>query len=739
MAMATAVTASVCANDATATTAKDDILAGHGPPPARTRLYRHLDVVCMPLIEWACVAGLPTALLCARTFGLTSPRTASPSHGTCSSTESYHSFPWEALALLATSLVSLISILLFGDAQATDGTFRDHKRGTGIVVGSHLIPIFYWALQLSISCGGAGNDSYESADAASAGNGHPGRFRWTTAGGGHHLQFASLGGMAFAASCLFLQYNHRKVNWQRRVGVINGNDSDSLACSQRGQHSTMNLCWKCYLVLAFVFASFDYSFRGDDMLSTLLLGTLQIFLIWRYDRKPSELARNAQRGLTGAWQDAFTPGEWMAVSTFIASLVGEYFRQYSGIISHQGGVSFCYDSLPPHLIVAHAGLVGCIVGVTLVSLLKRCTDVGGPLVIGKLGLAVSILSVAGITIGFLEVALKSRLEKFGGLCQNSEPFSSILCSIGTPWSLRWLNDFLSMKLLLPKCATFIGNVSRVAVLGYWAGILALFLPLASVLALWIAAGSTSDISQSTKDVSCTRDMKQRVTLARKYFHFVAILLFTPITFIDSDMMALSYAIAAALLILLEVTVEAGIVETNVTSSWSYIYTIFLDEKDSSAAHGGLAVTHIALISGCALPLWVQQLLECTSMSSIKTLESPETLMPLLPFLGVLFLGIGDSAGAIGGIRWGHHSWPGGSSRTFEGSICMLLSMVFTMIACSSHCTFMNSSNCIWSFIFMCIIATLIEATTTQIDNLCLPVAGSTLMLLLASLEGISES
>merc|ERR1719296_239220 len=87
---------------------------------------------------------------------------------------------------------------------------------------------------------------------------------------------------------------------------------------------------------------------------------------------------------------------------------------------------------------------------------------------------------------------------------------------------------------------------------------------------------------------------------------------------------------------------------------SDFYMIFLDEKDSSAAKGGLAVTHIALIVGCAFPLWASQLLHPT--------DTQDAFLALLPFLGVVVLGIGDSAGAIGGISFGHYHWSGGSSR-----------------------------------------------------------------------------
>ena len=113
------------------------------------------------------------------------------------------------------------------------------------------------------------------------------------------------------------------------------------------------------------------------------------------------------------------------------------------------------------------------------------------------------------------------------------------------------------------------------------------LALASMLMSWITAGDASK-------------RKRRVILGRKYFHLVAIILFAPITWLDPDMMALSYAIAVALLIVMEmvrVWFFTDNTDGTAKSSWNQFYMVFLDEKDSSAAKGGLAITHTALIVG----------------------------------------------------------------------------------------------------------------------------------------------
>jgi len=66
------------------------------------------------------------------------------------------SLQWTVLILVITSVLSLVATLFIGDAQqANDNADIIHERGMGVVIGSHLVPSFYLALQLSLlPCGG---------------------------------------------------------------------------------------------------------------------------------------------------------------------------------------------------------------------------------------------------------------------------------------------------------------------------------------------------------------------------------------------------------------------------------------------------------------------------------------------------------------------------------------------------------------------------------------------------------
>ena len=211
------------------------------------------------------------------------------------------------------------------------------------------------------------------------------------------------------------------------------------------------------------------------------------------------------------------------------------------------------------------------------------------------------------------------------------------------------------------------------------------------------------------------------------------------------MISLSYAIAIALLVVIEmirggmgtycstIEHEHNILGTDTTSVLNRFYVAFLDEKDASAAKGGLAVTHIALVFGCAFPLWVHQCLQKEPILSSEegsiVQRDKNFLMSLLPFLGLIILGVGDSISAIIGVNFGRRHWPGGSSRTIEGSVCMFLSMMVAVMLHAGYQRFTELANYSFEIAVVLAVISLIEASTSQVDNLCLPLAGSTLVLL----------
>jgi dolichol kinase len=189
-----------------------------------------------------------------------------------------------------------------------------------------------------------------------------------------------------------------------------------------------------------------------------------------------------------------------------------------------------------------------------------------------------------------------------------------------------------------------------------------------------------------------------VVTSRKWFHLVAICLFLPVTLLAPQLMSLSYAIALCVLMVMES------MRYYLPSKIQHFYKRFLDAQKEK--HEKVVMSHIFLILGCATPLWI---MECTSQSQST-----------LPVFGILVLGVGDSLAAIVGSQFGRFRWCG-SRKTIEGSMAMWMGMA---MCC---CVFQREQQQHW--IAAVTFTTLLEAFTTQIDNLILPLAGATVILL----------
>jgi dolichol kinase len=234
-----------------------------------------------------------------------------------------------------------------------------------------------------------------------------------------------------------------------------------------------------------------------------------------------------------------------------------------------------------------------------------------------------------------------------------------------------------------------------------------------------------------------------------------VLIIAPGIFMDELMsftiLALGVALCAFFVLeTYRVTVLVPLLDDCITS----YYRLFLDEKDLT---GYWVSSNISLLIGCAFPvvLWaywnerrscvnVETGLACSFPSKmqygvcrsenarvVSNVEMLEAVRPLLPHLGWITVGVGDSFAAILGYRYGIHKWRG-TSRTVEGSVAMFMSMAFV-----SFCTLLvglnnphislydnvkvlaDSKNILPSVIALSL-TTLMEAFTSKNDNWVLP-------------------
>ncbi|PWZ23800.1 Dolichol kinase EVAN [Zea mays] len=108
--------------------------------------------------------------------------------------------------------------------------------------------------------------------------------------------------------------------------------------------------------------------------------------------------------------------------------------------------------------------------------------------------------------------------------------------------------------------------------------------------------------------SISKQSKTERILLRKYYHLVAVLIFSPAVIFQPAFLDLAFGAAFAVFLILEML---------------RFMNAFTDHRDSEI----LIVSHFSLLLGCALPKWM---------------SSGLNDRPLAPFAGILSLGIGDT-------------------------------------------------------------------------------------------------
>ncbi|CDZ97349.1 dolichol kinase [Phaffia rhodozyma] len=220
----------------------------------------------------------------------------------------------------------------------------------------------------------------------------------------------------------------------------------------------------------------------------------------------------------------------------------------------------------------------------------------------------------------------------------------------------------------------------------------------------VGKGSTSSgvtpSGGSTEPVgSGYREMIGRVPVLslngrRKFFHGLAVLMFVPGLYVDPAFTHLAFSFAFASFVFVEYIRYFALYPFG--ASVHLFLNEFLDHKDSGTA----ILSHFYLLTGCAMGAW---------------LESPS---PILSYVGVLTLGIGDAIASVVGRSIGKRRWSFSSGKTIEGSMAFfvgvygpaLILRLFGIIETLNYLPFALSV----------VLSCLLEALSFQNDNLILP-------------------
>ncbi|KAK4127534.1 hypothetical protein N657DRAFT_661632 [Parathielavia appendiculata] len=165
-----------------------------------------------------------------------------------------------------------------------------------------------------------------------------------------------------------------------------------------------------------------------------------------------------------------------------------------------------------------------------------------------------------------------------------------------------------------------------------------------------------------------------VDTRRKVFHFMMVAMFLPTTYVDPCYVALALALVLAIFLLLDLLRASQL--PPLSRPIARFLTPYVDGRD---LRGPVVISHIFLLIGCAIPLWLSLAsLPRGSVSSLEKGEREESAgwmrgwevptREVAMVSGVVCVGLGDAAASLVGRRWGHRKWLWGGRKSVEGSL-----------------------------------------------------------------------
>lgn len=171
-----------------------------------------------------------------------------------------------------------------------------------------------------------------------------------------------------------------------------------------------------------------------------------------------------------------------------------------------------------------------------------------------------------------------------------------------------------------------------------------------------------------------------VDTRRKIFHGMMVLMFLPVTYIDPTYPALALTLVLAIFLLLDLLRASQV--PPIAKPLTYFLAPYTDGRDH---RGPVIVSHIFLLIGCAIPLWLSlaDLPRDTAGEDINNpwsgWEVPTRDVSMVS--GIVCVGMGDAAASLVGRRYGRLKWFWGGGKSLEGSLAFTIAVfVGLMIA-----------------------------------------------------------
>jgi dolichol kinase len=167
-------------------------------------------------------------------------------------------------------------------------------------------------------------------------------------------------------------------------------------------------------------------------------------------------------------------------------------------------------------------------------------------------------------------------------------------------------------------------------------------------------------------------------IRRKIFHVLVIVMFLPAVIMTGSAHGfVIYAMAGALavFVLIEFFRNYSLRE-ELNFIQSYFDHFLLDKGKKHESNHNIITSHISLLLAVGSSVWFYALLLEEPLEQEYSI--PRKYLELIPYLGLITVGVGDSMAAVIGSLYGKRKWPS-SNKTMLGSLAAFVSMLLSAV------------------------------------------------------------
>jgi dolichol kinase len=164
-----------------------------------------------------------------------------------------------------------------------------------------------------------------------------------------------------------------------------------------------------------------------------------------------------------------------------------------------------------------------------------------------------------------------------------------------------------------------------------------------------------------------------VDTRRKLFHGMMVLMFLPTVFVDPTFCAMALALVLAVFLLLDLFRASQL--PPISRPLTYFLAPYVDGRDH---RGPVIVSHIFLLIGCSIPLWLS-LADLPRTGSVPWAGWDVPSRDVSMVSGVICVGMGDAAASLIGRRFGRLKWFWGGGKSLEGSVAFAVAVTCGLV------------------------------------------------------------